>query len=290
MHSNSLDINWPQLVLSETTLTAIDRYCERKCPQPALAQEASVYVLDKLSDNDWALCKRFEGKSKPTTYLYTVINNLINDFIHKKFGKVRPPSWLSRQGALWVDVWKALCVQRHMVPSILARFSMAPERSVALIEEIVSVIKRRIPSCGLPTYAEEVSSEAMEESWPSEDNCSIDNSIDASSQSQAMEETLLLLSELLRESGPGAKERAPALNFSALSRLSEHLSLTDEEQLVLRLFYGEGLKGPAVATALGLASHQPRRILQRTHQKIEQAFKRAGLADFVDNPAQEVNS
>ena len=98
--------DWPGIVFSEQTQGRIRSLCERRFGQTADAEIASDYVLEHLCESDWKLCRKFTGKSRPETYLYTLCSNLVEEYARKRFGRIRPPAWLQQLGDAWLTLWK----------------------------------------------------------------------------------------------------------------------------------------------------------------------------------------
>lgn len=68
-----------------------------------------------------------------------------------------------------------------------------------------------------------------------------------------------------------------------LDAFSRHLSLTDEERLILRLVYQDGLSARAAARALGAPERTIQRGRGRALAKIAAAFAAAGTSDPPDS-------
>ncbi len=85
-----------QLDLIERVISAI---CRRHCCYGADAEDFSSSVKIKLIDNDYAVIRRFRGKSLLSTYLTTVVANLFRDYRIRKWGKWRASVVAERLGA-----------------------------------------------------------------------------------------------------------------------------------------------------------------------------------------------
>jgi DNA-directed RNA polymerase specialized sigma subunit len=59
--------------------------------------------------------------------------------------------------------------------------------------------------------------------------------------------------------------------------LKQNIELTDEERLLLRMVFQDGMKKSVVAKSLGMQEHLPGRILKRALAKISQAFHEVGI-------------
>jgi len=85
-----------QLELIERVIAAI---CRRHSCYGADAEDFGSSVKVKLIDNDYAVIRRFRGKSLLSTYLTTVVANLFRDYRIRKWGKWRASAAAERLGA-----------------------------------------------------------------------------------------------------------------------------------------------------------------------------------------------
>lgn len=97
-----LPVNYQKLLLQHLEL--IDRvvqYIARKHHLQATdAEEFSSIVRYKLIDRDFAILRKFQGRSNLATYLTTVIERLYLDFCIQRWGKWRPSAAARRLGAV----------------------------------------------------------------------------------------------------------------------------------------------------------------------------------------------
>lgn len=147
--NNASEPDWPTLVLDKSFMESLDRMAKRRFGQDASAEECASYVLECLSENEWQKCRQFQGRSKPSTFLVSVSNNLIEEFSRKRYGRPRPPVWLKEQGDLWVKLWRTVCLERQLVPSVVERFCRDGIRTMDKVNSVIRVIKARIPNCGI---------------------------------------------------------------------------------------------------------------------------------------------
>src|SRR4029453_8751472 len=61
-------------------------------------EELTSVVRYKLIDKDFAILKKFQGRSAITTYLTIVVERLCLDFFNEQWGKWRPSSVALRNG------------------------------------------------------------------------------------------------------------------------------------------------------------------------------------------------
>ena len=267
-----MDFDWAALVLQPNWLSKIDQLALRRFTQQGLAEEASAYVLDKLSADNWARCQSYTGKAKPETFVITVINHLLEEFSRSRFGRPRPPEWLKREGELWVRIWKMLCLERQPMPSIADQLSHAAERAAEFVHSIMRTIKGRIPSCG-QSHREIAADEEVPESV-----YGTEHTFESALDQHQLEDTLLLVHELLLGDFCPSKNTMQHTNTpEQWQQLRSQLALSDEECLLLKMVYQQGLKLKLVARALDMPDYQPGRLLKQLHQRIADCFRESGI-------------
>jgi hypothetical protein len=275
-------LDWTQWVFNPEWMRKLDTLALHRFGQPGLAEEASTYVIERLSADNWAMCHSYSGRAKPQTYLNALSQNLLEEFARKRFGRPRPPEWLKREGELWVRLWKMVCLERQDVPSVIDKLCQSLERQQALVKHAITTIKARLPWCG--DSAREIPTECLckteEDPYPEIIDRDIEQQLDAHEWEEALQ---LLFSSLLNSEMLNADESVsvgrpsntlnpPQPNRDQVERLRSLLALTSEEQLLLKLVYQEGLKLKAVATALNMPNYQPGRLLKGVHQRIREAL------------------
>ncbi len=285
--NQAVNVDWPQLVFSEDWLKRVDKMAAKRFGEGGLAEEAATYVIDQISFNDWEKCKTFKGQSNPKTYLYTLASNFIEEFSRKRFGRPRPPTWLQRQGQLWIDLWRKLCMERQDTKGLIERLCSDGLRQVEELKQTIKIIKARIPTCGqavmevgemAPTTDEDDEQRDIEDtSLASYDHIGFEFEVGAYG------EVILMLKALMNDTEPKETDfEQPALLEAAdiadhqqdkLMLLREHIKLTDDERLIMRMIYQDGLSRTAASNALGMASHQAGRIINSAMARIAKGFK-----------------
>jgi len=103
------------LLASEEVLHRIDWICRRRFPDENDAVECHNYVFDKLLEDDCRRLRLYKGRGgcSFTTYVYTVINSLVVDFVREREGRRRIPEIVSRLGQLAVAVYELICHKRY---------------------------------------------------------------------------------------------------------------------------------------------------------------------------------
>lgn len=91
----------------------IDSICRRHACFGPDAEDFGSGVKLKLMADDYAVLRKFSGRSKLTTYLTTVTANHFRDFRIQKWGKWRPSAKAKRQGTVAVELERLLSRDGH---------------------------------------------------------------------------------------------------------------------------------------------------------------------------------
>lgn len=277
---NSID--WSKQVLDLQWQQQLEKHALRRFIEPVTAEEACSFVLDKLSEGDWARCKTYKGQAKPGTFLYSLAARLFEEFSRQRYGRARPPAWLQQQGDFWVRLWKSICLERHSTESVIHRLCHNGRYDTSIVRNIIRTIKARLPWCGvsnLPVPAEYFSADGEELSLL--DANSAGDSLEDALAHNHLNETLATLAALLDDT-------LEDIDSESVHRARAALSLDDESLLMLKLHFQEGLSFSAIARALGVSNHQPGRQIKHSLATIHAALEQAGMhlrsaADALDD-------
>jgi RNA polymerase sigma factor (sigma-70 family) len=97
----SRDLFESNLPLIERLLAAV---CRRNAFPPAEGEEFASWAKLRLIDDDYAVLRKFEGRSSLATYLTTVVANLFRDYRIHRWGKWRPSAEARRLGEVAVQL------------------------------------------------------------------------------------------------------------------------------------------------------------------------------------------
>lgn len=273
-----MHVDWKAIVFSPDWMEQLDRIAIRRFSDTALSEEASSYVIEKITDNDWKRLQSFSGGSKPETFLYSVTSNLLEEFSRERFGRRRPPEWLKREGGVWLKTWKMLCLERQPSAHIIDLLCSREKRSPEFVGGLIKVIKARIPSCGEKPKTISLDQSGQNDDRDYHETLSPEQpSIEQSLDKAELEDRLLLLSELLETLGSPSNTEMGILDQIDLTELRKNLALEEEEILVVRMAYKEGFKLKLIATALNMPSYQPGRILKGVFKKMEAALQASNV-------------
>ena len=268
------DTDWSQILLSPDWLAKLDRMAARRFVQPALAEEAVNEALDKLSHDNWAKLSSYSGKSAPETFALSVAGRVFEDFSRSRFGRPRPPAWLQREGNLWVQLWRMLCLERQWPDAITLR--LKEDHSADLLTNIMKTIKQRIPRCGEPGFSECTVSELGLDRDPETSAPCINHELQQENTDACME----LLGELLNSrEGASESDDCPSnpLDQDNFMQFQESLGLQPEDRLILALTYEDGLSSRAVGEITGTNASQVQRQLKRIQSELANALLERGV-------------
>lgn len=288
-------VDWRNIVLDSSAegLQLIECLANRRFNPGVLADEAATYVLEHLAENNWQRCATFKGDSQAKTFLQKLIVNLLEEFSRKRFGRPRPPAWLLRQGELWVKLWKELCLERQPLAALLHRYEQAELYQGAWVQQVARVIKARIPNCGevrfeatsvedIAALSDQASSDPVNSATEPQYEIQPETCCGHNFELQAETELLLVLRAVLQQppsTDAFAAESMQKLDAEVaatkhkLDKLRQALALSDEEIVMLRMTYCDGLSKTAVSRALGLPAHRAGLIIKGALDRIRQAVE-----------------
>lgn len=253
----------------------LERRADRRFLDDATAREAALFVLEKLADKDWARVRRFNGQAKFTTYLHVLVTNLLEDFAHHKFGKFRPPKWLSTLGGVWTKVFKLLCLERNppeRIVDIVSRSASAPPAEIAGIIDNILV---EVPECGKTREPVFVHPDELDEyviTDPAGHALSPQHHTDALELADLVRK---LSNVLFSDSGTQETDRLHSL----MEKFASHLALTSEERLLLKMVYQDRLSVTEAGRMLGWNPDKTHGKLRRTLTRLRTALQESGLAE-----------
>jgi RNA polymerase sigma factor (sigma-70 family) len=119
-------------------LPAIERQCRRAAEYPGSYHSTSetdneadyllTEVIDHLKADDFKVLREFRGSAKLTTYLTTVISNLVVDIIRARKGRSRAGERARELGELAVQLHKLVYVHGYTLPDAHAHLVLSHGR------------------------------------------------------------------------------------------------------------------------------------------------------------------
>ncbi|MGH8615486.1 MAG: hypothetical protein ACREYF_26560 [Gammaproteobacteria bacterium] len=242
----------------------LDALARRRFPKDEnLAHEGLLYVMDRLEAESWRRVCAWQGLGQFLSFLTTLTARLLTDFTRMRFGHLRAPDWV-KENPLSYAAYRLLAVEHYAgheaVEWLLGRY---PERERWFIEEVVSTIRK---SC----WIESQTVEGVELNNAHMDLVDESLAPDAQLMIEDHEMSEALQAYLLGESETPISPRVSEL----LTRLRDHLHLTEEDRLLLRLRFQDGLSIQAIVRLLHLQGDPYKRFnkliaeLRRTCQRV----------------------
>lgn len=103
----------PYTTHAETIESALNHACRAHRLTPDAADEFASWARIRLLDNDQAILRKFEGRSKLRTFLITVVQRLYLDWRNAEWGKWRPSAEARRVGAVAIELERLVLRDQH---------------------------------------------------------------------------------------------------------------------------------------------------------------------------------
>ena len=248
---------------------------------PGLADEASNHVFEALIDDNCARCRGYTGQGKPEAYLLTIVRHLFNEFFRKRFGRLRPPTWVASDGPHVREIWERLCLERQLEETILdAMTASGCER--AWVQGIIAKIRQD------PRW--QSSPREIEEPYRQDEDGNLRSAAEDMQSEHEPEgdwirskyQTLLLFMQYIL-SAPAELAACEAQLLRALDALPQwkpafakikdlKSGLSNEQCVILRMYFEDGYSYAQIAARLGLKAHQPARMVKPVHEQFQAAI------------------
>jgi hypothetical protein len=229
-----------------------------------LAHEALLYVLKGLEADEWKRVCSWRGLGHFLPFITLLASRLLTDFSRTKFGYIRKPGWLAEKGdPLWETAYRLFMVENYARHEVIERLSLGDsQRERWFIEEVVTTLRTRCPR--EPQYMEQSTEADAEQA-----------DVELSPEEQLRiqdKEVLEVISAYLQGDNPSITPRISEL----LARLRKCLHLSEEDRLLLKLRYQEGLKMAAIVKLLNLQGDPYKRI-NKIIAQLREACQKVGL-------------
>lgn len=267
-----MQIDYSQEILSHWSL--IDRLAKRRFNE-SLAEEAALYVLNRLQEDECRRVRAFSGQTRLSTFLSSLVLRLLEDFSRMRFGRLRPPQWISALGGIWVTVFELLCLQRQTI-SDAVEMAMQRLNDRQQLEQIAYTILERVTDCGKHQAMEVEFDESRAE--PQNERPGRKDRLENPEERFLQEERRIFLEVLFTALLVG-KEHEQAAEQASVKIFEVQLSLSAEERLLLKLCYQDGVSVARAGKMLGLNVNQVHGRLRRLLSRLRESFEQAGVYD-----------
>ncbi len=232
-----------------------------------LGDQALSYVLDKLEEEGWQRVRGWDGCGSFATFVAVLASRLMTDFVRSRFGYHRPPTWLQeKKDVVWKKAYKLYAVDKYeRREAIEVLHSDYSEINRIKIEEIVNTVY----------------SKCTKQARFSEGNIGIDQIVESSSMGNTMPENIEInnkqLIEVLVEFIQSSEDTIADDSVKGLlNHLQSHISMSDEDRLLLRLRFCEGLQIKEITQMLHIDGNPYKRI-NRLIDDLRNACQQSGL-------------
>lgn len=230
---------WLERELS-TVSEVLDWICTRNGLYGDEADSLRSYAHLRLVEDDYRMIRAYSRRASPRTYLSAVLNNVFLDFRTKRWGKWRPSAAARHMGPVGILLDTLIHRDGH---SRQEAVRLAASRDdVALSEKELAAVAAKLPHRPRRSFQR------------------LDG-VDAEQSARDIEDPLL------------AQEREATR--SALERALEELG--EQDRLILRLHFWEGLTIAGVARTLGLEQRPLYRKMDRLLKRLRAHLESMGL-------------
>ena len=230
-------------------LDLIDRFARSTCRrfrlEPADADDFTSALKLRLIENDYAILRKFEGRSSLSTFLYIVVQRFSLDYRNREWGRWRPSAEAQRQGDIGVLFER--CRNRDEMSNEDACNAVRqrhPEVDAAEVLRVAATLPQREPR---------IKSEG-------------EAALQSVATPQMADDALLA----------GERRAVAGRAGTAFGRVLR--DLTPADQLILRLRFGQGLKVPAIASMLGIEPKRLYTALERLMRHLRKGLLAEGLS------------
>jgi RNA polymerase sigma factor for flagellar operon FliA len=214
----------------------------------AAAEEFSSWVTLKLIENDYAVLRKFRGESALATYLTVVVAMLGRDYRAQQWGRWRPSAAARHRGE--VAILLEALVYRDGLPFSSAVEMLRARLGTTMPERELIAMFRELP-VRAPLRPVEVGAELLSES---------------PGQHGADDRIVSAERRVDREVALGALERAMT-------------ELAEEDRVILRLRFWQGLSIADIARALSLPQKPLYRRIERALEQMRARLEGGGLSE-----------
>jgi RNA polymerase sigma factor (sigma-70 family) len=213
------------------------------------ASEAEEFVQEvrvRLLDNDYAIIRKFEGRSTFSTFLTTVISRLFQQWRVEQWGKWRPSAEAKRIGE------KAVTLERLMsrdgfTMSEAVRVLTTPSSSSYTLSELEAIYLRLPPRNPRPVVVSEATVPDVVTVEPD-----AYERIEATDRARAVRQALQTMDDVMK-------------------------GMNAEDQLILQMRFWHGCRVPDIARTLHLDAKKLYKRLDRLLLELRRALENAGV-------------
>ncbi|MEA2116056.1 MAG: hypothetical protein U9P36_11845, partial [Thermodesulfobacteriota bacterium] len=255
----------------------INRIAERRFIDTNCAEEAALYVINRLEEDNCRRLCTFSGRAKFSTFISSVTIRLLEDFSRKKFGRIRPPAWITALGGIWITLFQLLCLQRlSVVEAIETMKSRVAGSKQHQVEETAWTILEKVTDCGKHQGLEVPFDDAGEEQANDQDTLAGHHD---DPEVHFLKNERRILFELIFKGVTKTEDVPSSAERSFMTILKTPIQMTAKERLLLQLCFQDELSVTRAGEMLGLNANQSHGKLRRLLVRLRDKFDRAGISD-----------
>jgi len=255
----------------------INRIAERRFIDTNCAEEAALYVINRLEEDDCRRLRTFSGRAKFSTFISSLTIRLLEDFSRKKFGRVRPPAWIAALGGIWVTLFQLLCLQRlSVVEAIETMKNRVAGSKQQQVEETAWTILEKVTDCGKHQRLDVPFDDA--DDGQANDQDTIIGHHD-SPEVHFLKNERRILFELIFKGVTKTEDVQSSAKRSFITILKTPIQMSAKERLLLKLCFQDQLSVTRAGKMLGLNANQSHGKLRRLLVRLRDEFDRAGIGD-----------
>jgi RNA polymerase sigma factor (sigma-70 family) len=246
-------MNFQALLSSDATLELVQKKCRDNFSDQNDQDECYLFILDELAADNYRRLSKYSRKSRITTYVAALVNNLVIDFRRKKYGRRRFPALIKRLGEWAQAVYRYVCWQKFTYADAYD-FVQVDNLYTGSWDDFLSDVEeiRTAPCAQNPQF---VSAHANEDDLLENTPARELNPLDT------------LIENLDRETKSVAVEVVQdTLN-----------AMPKEDRLLIRLIYGSDHKTSQAAKVLGISRQQAVRRLKSLLLAIKENLLKKGI-------------
>ncbi len=248
-------INPEDLLSSREIIDKIEAVCKRHFADENERNESFVFIIDCLKADEYRRLRAYKGKSQLTTYIYSLVNAIIVDYRRKTYGRRRIPAGVARLGKWAEAVYRLVCWQKFSFDDAYD-FLQVEDLFEGPYEQYLKAIVpiREAPCRENPSFQSLNDGNASVPENPHNPDA---NPLEA------------LIGKL------DHRRRGKAIKVIQATTKT----LSQEDQLLIRLVYASELPVSAVAKMIGLSAPSARRRLKRLLSQYREQLLAEGIRE-----------
>jgi RNA polymerase sigma factor (sigma-70 family) len=220
--------------------------CRRNHLDAHEAEEFGAHTKLKLIEANYAILRKFEGRSLFTTYLTTVIQRLFFQYRVQLWGKWRPSAEAKRMGDKGITLERLLTRDGYSFSEAVEILTGGPD-AIFTLSELETMYVRLPPRMPRPVLVSDVDAAGI--------------------AAEGHDPSDVLFSE----------ERAHTARCTAAALDQAVAAMDAEDHVILRMRFANGMKVPDIARALGLDMKKLYKRIEKLLLRLRLTLEAAGV-------------